>query len=40
MSNKEANNNPGFCPVIGQQSGFYGWTKAQNQFSSLSLGTD
>ena len=40
MSNKEANNNPGLCPVKGQYSGLYCWTKARNECSSLSLSTD
>jgi hypothetical protein len=40
MSNKEANNNPGMCPVKGQQSGLYSQMKAQNQFLSQSQGTD
>jgi len=31
MYNKEASNNPGSCPVKGQQSGLYSQTKAQNQ---------
>ena len=40
MSNKETSNNPGLCPVKGQFFGLYSWTKARNQFPSLSLGTD
>ena len=38
MSDKEANNNPGLCPVKGQYSSLYSWTKTENQFLSLSLG--
>ena len=37
---KEASNNRGLCHVQGKQSGLYSWTKAQNQFSNLTLGTD
>jgi len=40
MFNNEANNNPGLCPDKRQQPSLYSWTKAQNQFSSLSVGTD
>jgi len=40
MPNKEANNNPGLCPVKGQQSGLYSRIKAQNKFRSQSQGTD
>jgi hypothetical protein len=39
MSSKEANNNPGLCPIKGQKSGLCTCTRAQNQFSSLSLST-
>ena len=37
---KEASSNRGLCRVQGKQSGLYSWTKAQNQFSNLTLGTD
>jgi len=39
MSSKKASNKPGLCPVKGQESGLYSWTRAQNQFSSTSLST-
>jgi len=35
MSSKEANNNPGLCPVKGQQSGLNCWTRGPK--SSLEL---
>ena len=39
MYNKQANNNPGLCPVKGQQSSPRSQIRARNQFSSLSLCT-
>lgn len=39
MSSKEAGNNPGLCPVIGQWPGLSSWISARSQFSSLSLST-
>ena len=40
MSSRLASNIPGLCPVKGQKSGLCSWTRACNQLSSLSLGTD
>ena len=40
MPNKEANNNPGLCPVKGQQSGLYSQTKGRDKFPSQSQGSD
>jgi len=37
MSSKKVNNNPGLWPVKGQKSGLFSRTRAQNQFSSLSM---
>jgi len=37
MFGKRASNNPGLCPVKGQNSGLCSQTGAQNRFSSLSL---
>ena len=39
MSSKQANNNPGLCPVKGQKFGLFSRTGARNKFLSLSLGT-
>jgi hypothetical protein len=39
VSSKEADNSSGLCPVKGQWPGFSSWTRAQIQFSSLSLVT-
>jgi len=39
MSSKKASNQPGLCPVKGQESGLYSQTRAQNQFSCMSLST-
>jgi hypothetical protein len=40
MSSKEASNNTSFCSIKGQEPGLRSWTRARNQFSSLSLCTD
>jgi hypothetical protein len=40
MPSKEASNNRGLCPVKGHHLGLCSWTRARNQFSSLSLNTD
>jgi len=37
MSGKNANNNPGLCPVKGQKSGLCSWARTRNQFSSLKV---
>jgi len=39
MSSKQANNNPGLCPVKGQKFGLFNRTRGRNKFSSLSVGT-
>jgi hypothetical protein len=40
MTNKEANKNPGVCPVKGKCYGLYSHTKTPNQFPSLPLGIE
>jgi hypothetical protein len=37
MSSKEADKNPGLCPVAGQQPGLSSRTRARNKFLNLSL---
>jgi hypothetical protein len=39
MSNKQANNNPGLCPIKGQKSGRFSQVRARNQYSGLFLCT-
>jgi len=39
MSSKQADNNPGLCPIKVQKSGPYSQIRARDQFSSLSLCT-
>jgi len=39
MPGKQANNNPGLCPVKGHLSSPYSWIRARDQLSSLSLCT-
>ena len=40
ISSMESGNNPGLCPVEGQQPGLSSWTRKRYQFWSLSLSTD
>jgi len=39
ISSEQAHNNPGLCPIIGQESGPRNQVRPINQFSSLSLCT-